>query len=958
MQRGMDLFAACEKFGLNINSEKTVVMQQPPHNIAHNAPKIGVNGTQMQVVDNFSYLGSTLSRTPQSTMKWPAGFPRPVQPMVVFMFSDGCRVCKCERTSVLCKKGPCRFFARLDEDALDYCDGVLSRNAIAYKDFTRKAKAEKQKQQAAQGPKIDATSLKFNIQYDTKPRSKTEEQAINHEMIGVLQNQVEDALQQSMDQAAKRRLSERRPGVTAEDSVPAGRGDPVDASDFRRMFGRLSRLPSRHPQSTDAMGAQPPNLGSGGMGADVIRPPGSAESSPQSGVRTAVGLQKRVPAQQIEPQLERTLTAEGLGRESILPLESSLPRRAIQTPAHVQTAPKTVMTALGEKETAKGHAVPPAPHMISEKDLLPQAAPPLPPQVGIKGLTSGAVVPLPTKVVNRDHKPLKAPALVPPQPLPQRPAVIEGPKMQQPTLSLHPQVFSKTGLPASARTGSANLNVAAVPIPPPPPPARRPVVPLTKDRIPTPLVAPKGVSQADKIQPSKESLDLSTLIDRLSIKNNPPKQEVYNIQNTGRLSAPIPQMPPAPPAPAPLMEAKLPSQLKPDTVLEDYFLRQPAFEDWPPLRQPSQHIRFVGTLRDNEESPMLEEDVVRQSVSHVKPTNLDRLQWQPFNEYVQEPKAHVMPAFHALPESVPCDRHQHGSIPESELSAAYEKSMPEGFLPTERHSETWPDWPAVHLSQHRQHPHLYRPGPEPLGTLEQVNPFSSINSFIQNQQKQGGHLHGDNIGKMSEKVKNLLDLTKAAIELLVKANYTEAKLLQNFTQVVSLNTTTNGTAAIISTTKMDSNSTDRGRTVEAHNYAADRGTALRQQVKQLTAIITKLQELVPQVEEYAREEEEEEKNNDSVGEVNKLISATSLQTESSPTGVILMSPLGAAVGTAREKDDREHLLVKLEHCEAYSAKLLKALEEKKMLDSLGGVSSSATSKEYLLSLLSALKPLL
>ncbi|KAL7062289.1 hypothetical protein AAHC03_01581 [Spirometra sp. Aus1] len=869
-------------------------------------------------------------------------------------FSDGCRVCKCDKTSVLCKKGPCRFFARLDEDALDYCDGVLSRNAIAYKDFTRKAKAEKQKQQAVQGPKIDTSSLKFNIKYDTKPRSKMEEQAINHEMIGVLQNQVEGALQQSMDQAAKRRLSERRPGVTAEDSVPAGRGDPVDASDFRRMFGRLSRLPTRRPQSTDAMGSQLPNLGSGGMGVDVIRPPSSAESSPQSDVRAAVGLQKRVPAQQIEPQLERTLTAGGLGRESILPLESGLPRRTIQTPAHVQAAPKPVMTVLGEKETAKGHAVPPAPHMISEKDLLSQAAPPLPPQVGIKGLAPGAVVPLPTKVVNRDHKPLKAPAVVPPPPMPQRPAVIEGPKIQQPALGLHPQVFSKTGLPASGRTGPANLNVAAVPIPPPP--ARRPVVPLAKDRIPTPPVAPKVVSETDKIQPSKESLDLSTLIDKLSIKNNPPKQEVYNIQNTGRLSAPLPQMPPAPPAP--LAGAKLPSQLKPDTVLEDYFLRQPAFEDWPPLRQPSPPIHFVGTLRDNEESPMLEEDVVRQSVSHVKPTNLDRLQWQPFNEYVQEPKADVMPAFHALPESVPCDRHQHGSIPESELSAAYEKSMPEGFLSTDRHRETWPEWQAVHLGQHRQHPHLYPPAPEHLGTLEEVNPFSSFSSYIQNQQKQSGHLHGDNNGKMSEKVKNLLDLTKAAIELLVKANYTEAKLLQNFNQVVSLNNTTNGTAAIISTKKMGGNSTDLGRTVEARSYAADRGTALRQQVKQLTAIITKLQELVPQVEEYAREEEEEEKNKDSVGEVNQLISATSLQTESSPTGVILMSPLGAAVGAVREKDDREHLLVKLEHCEAYSAKLLKALEEKKMLDSLGGVSSSATSKEYLLSLLSALKPLL
>nr|VZI27305.1 unnamed protein product [Spirometra erinaceieuropaei] len=66
MQRSMDLFsAACENCGLVINTQKTVVMHQPPPNsaTAPNAPpQISVNGTQLQVVENFPYLGSTLSR--------------------------------------------------------------------------------------------------------------------------------------------------------------------------------------------------------------------------------------------------------------------------------------------------------------------------------------------------------------------------------------------------------------------------------------------------------------------------------------------------------------------------------------------------------------------------------------------------------------------------------------------------------------------------------------------------------------------------------------------------------------------------------------------------------------------------------------------------------------------------------------------------------------------------------
>ncbi|BHF64651.1 hypothetical protein SprV_0200765700 [Sparganum proliferum] len=63
----MNLFAAaaaaaCDNFDMVINKEKTVVMHQPPPDVAYVIPNILVNGTQLQVVDNFTYLGSTLSR--------------------------------------------------------------------------------------------------------------------------------------------------------------------------------------------------------------------------------------------------------------------------------------------------------------------------------------------------------------------------------------------------------------------------------------------------------------------------------------------------------------------------------------------------------------------------------------------------------------------------------------------------------------------------------------------------------------------------------------------------------------------------------------------------------------------------------------------------------------------------------------------------------------------------------
>nr|VZI39587.1 unnamed protein product [Spirometra erinaceieuropaei] len=90
MQRSVDLLStACENIGLIISTEKTVIMHQPPATIAHNAPKISINGTQLQVVDNFTYLGSNPSASLKATMKWPAGFSGPFKPSFVFKTEFG-----------------------------------------------------------------------------------------------------------------------------------------------------------------------------------------------------------------------------------------------------------------------------------------------------------------------------------------------------------------------------------------------------------------------------------------------------------------------------------------------------------------------------------------------------------------------------------------------------------------------------------------------------------------------------------------------------------------------------------------------------------------------------------------------------------------------------------------------------------------------------------------------------
>ena len=63
MQHSVDKFSnACNNFGLTISTKKTEVMHQPAPGKAYIEPSISVDGHRLNVVDKFTYLGSTLSR--------------------------------------------------------------------------------------------------------------------------------------------------------------------------------------------------------------------------------------------------------------------------------------------------------------------------------------------------------------------------------------------------------------------------------------------------------------------------------------------------------------------------------------------------------------------------------------------------------------------------------------------------------------------------------------------------------------------------------------------------------------------------------------------------------------------------------------------------------------------------------------------------------------------------------
>ena len=64
MQISIDKFSnSCDSFGLSINTRKTEVMMQPAPNGHYPDPVIKIKNQSLQVVDSFTYLGSTLSKT-------------------------------------------------------------------------------------------------------------------------------------------------------------------------------------------------------------------------------------------------------------------------------------------------------------------------------------------------------------------------------------------------------------------------------------------------------------------------------------------------------------------------------------------------------------------------------------------------------------------------------------------------------------------------------------------------------------------------------------------------------------------------------------------------------------------------------------------------------------------------------------------------------------------------------
>ena len=80
IQSQVDSFSsACDNFGLTISIKKTEVMLQPAPRKPYLEPNIMVKGHKLHAVDNFTYLGSTLSctATSPSMLKSATESPKP-----------------------------------------------------------------------------------------------------------------------------------------------------------------------------------------------------------------------------------------------------------------------------------------------------------------------------------------------------------------------------------------------------------------------------------------------------------------------------------------------------------------------------------------------------------------------------------------------------------------------------------------------------------------------------------------------------------------------------------------------------------------------------------------------------------------------------------------------------------------------------------------------------------------
>ena len=63
MQKGVDQVSdSCDSYDLTMSIKKTEVVYHPSHGKPYKEPTITVKGQRLQVVDKFTYLGSTLFR--------------------------------------------------------------------------------------------------------------------------------------------------------------------------------------------------------------------------------------------------------------------------------------------------------------------------------------------------------------------------------------------------------------------------------------------------------------------------------------------------------------------------------------------------------------------------------------------------------------------------------------------------------------------------------------------------------------------------------------------------------------------------------------------------------------------------------------------------------------------------------------------------------------------------------
>ena len=63
VQQTLEWFgASCDSYDLTISIKKTEIVYQPAPGKPYKEPTITVKGQRLQVVDKFTYLGSTLSR--------------------------------------------------------------------------------------------------------------------------------------------------------------------------------------------------------------------------------------------------------------------------------------------------------------------------------------------------------------------------------------------------------------------------------------------------------------------------------------------------------------------------------------------------------------------------------------------------------------------------------------------------------------------------------------------------------------------------------------------------------------------------------------------------------------------------------------------------------------------------------------------------------------------------------